>query len=68
MKCEHCNYENLGKYIKCCKIQTKEEIKYFRYCKKCGYNSYHIFPEYLDESQFDKYINHKEDYLCKLEN
>jgi hypothetical protein len=57
MKCEHCNSENLGKnYIKSGRIQRHKVYSYFRYCIDCGYNSYFWFPDYLDESQFDKYI------------
>ena len=57
MKCEHCESENLGKkYFKSKKLQKLKVKKYFRYCKSCGYNSYYYFPDYLPESQFDKYI------------
>ena len=66
MKCEHCNSELLNReYIKSSRKQNNKTKKYFRYCRSCGYNSYYSFPDYLDISQFDKYIeqiNKKGDY------
>ncbi len=57
MKCEHCKSENLNdKFLKSNKPQRLEIKRYLRYCKDCGYNSYYEFPDYLNESQFDMYI------------
>ena len=57
MKCEHCDSEELSKnYIKSAKLQGSKMKRYFRFCISCGYNSYYNFPHYLDESQFDLYI------------
>ncbi len=71
MKCEHCKSEHLGKrYIKSIRLQANKSKRYFRYCISCGYNTYYNFPKYLDESQFDKYLEHinqKGDYSGKLE-
>jgi hypothetical protein len=71
MKCEHCKSENLREnFIKSAKLQSNKTKRYFRYCKGCGHNSYYNFPSYLDESQFDKYIeqiNQKGDYSGILE-
>lgn len=71
MNCEHCNSDNLNKkFLRSSKVQARKTKRYFRYCRSCGYNSYYSFPEYLPESQFDKYIeqiNKKGDYAGRVE-
>ena len=57
MKCEHCKSENLSKkFLKSSKLQSDKVKRYFRYCKNCGYNTYNDFPSYLDESQYERYV------------
>ena len=54
LKCEHCNSENLGnRFIK---SGRRKGNRFFRYCRDCNYNSYYNFPEYLDESQYVRYV------------